>query len=121
MKRFLILFLAIPLMGCPSNTATPTQPLAPGYQNQTDQTLGETLAAAHRFYLSVQSQSAAGTLVLTPTEKTAFNDFGISLNVADAAYLTYHQTPTAANLVAAQNAVATVQSKQSALPTPGGN
>ena len=70
MKRLLIAFtLSLSMLaGCATATAPP-QPLAPGYQSTADQTMGEILAGAHAFYQSIQQQSAAGTMVLTPVEK----------------------------------------------------
>lgn len=112
------LFSWVLLTGC--KTATTTQPLAPGYQNMTDQQMGEILAGARNFYTSIQTQSANGTLTLSPTVKASFNDFGVALNSAETVYLAYHASPTAANQAAAQTAVNTVQSKQAALPLPGG-
>ena len=114
------LLLCLPLLmvvGCPSSTTTVAT--APGYQNSTDQQMGEILAGAHAFYNSIQQQSGAGTMTLTATQKAAFNDFGLSLNAAQTVYLAYHANPTAANLSVAQAAVNTVQTKQAALPQPG--
>ena len=109
--------LLVSLSGC--NNPSPTNPttLAPGYYNAADQQMGEILSGAHAFYLSVQQQSAAGTLKLSATAKTVFNDFGASLNAADSVYLAYHQTPTAANQATAQAAVNVVQTKQAAAQT----
>lgn len=120
MKRLAMCLMAIslmvPLAGCPTATA-PTPPLAPGYLNTADQQMGEILAGAHSFYTTIQQESVAGTLVLTPTQKTAFNEFGVSLNAAQTVYLAYHNG--AATQAAAQTAVNTVQSQQAALPLPG--
>lgn len=116
MKVLATLALCLILTGC---TATATPPTAPaiGYNNTADQQMGEILAGAHSFYTSIQAQSAARTLTLTPAEKTAFNDFGTALNTAQSIYLAYHAgTQTQAT---AQAAVDTVQSKQAALPLPG--
>ena len=120
MKRLALSLMAFclrgPLAGCPSTTAS-TPPLAPGYLNTADQQMGEILAGAHSFYTTIQQESAAGTLVLTPTQKTAFNDFGVALNSAQTVYLAYHAgTATQAQ---AQAAIDAVQTKQAALPTPG--
>jgi hypothetical protein len=117
MKRLLLLIaLCLPLIAC---TPTAAPPLAPGYQNMTDQTMGEILAGARAFYTSIQQQSEAGTLTLSPTVKASFNTFGTSLNAAETVYLAYHSNPTAANQAAAQTAVNAVQSQQAALPLPG--
>ena len=119
MKRITVLTIMfsacmISVLGC--KTVTVAQPLAPGYQNAADQTMGEVLAGAHSFYTSIQSQSVAGTITLSATEKQAFNVFGVSLNTADAVYLAYHAGT--ATQAAAQAAVNTVQSQQAVLPTP---
>ncbi len=112
----LAIFLALPLTGCPSaSTATPPAAVAPGYVNQADQQMGQILAGARSFYVTIQQDSLAGKVTLSPTEKQAFNDFGTSLNLAESVYLAFHAgTQTQA---AAQNAVNTVQVKQAALPT----
>jgi len=119
MKRLLILLLLIPLTACPGSKTNPTTPaqLAPGYSNQADQQMGEILSGARAFYVSIQQQSQAGTLTLSPTVKAAFNDFGVSLNAAESIYLAYHGGT--ATLAQAQTAVNTVQQKQNALPLPG--
>src|ERR1019366_9491404 len=114
-----LILIAAPfwITGCgASSTATPPRALAPGYLNSADQTMGEVLAGARAFYTSIQQQSVAGTMVLSATDKTGFNTFGISLNAAQTLYLAYHGSPTAANQTAAQNAVNQVEAQQSALP-----
>lgn len=121
MKRFIkvaAVFLALGwTIGCTPKTTTPAQ-LAPGYNNQADQQMGEILSGAHAFYSRVQQDSASGAMVLTATEKQAFNAFGATLNGAQAVYLAYHNgTATQAQ---AQAAVSQVQTQQAALPTPGG-
>lgn len=119
MKRFLapaLLSIALMVSGCTGTTVTP--PLAPGYLTPADQQMGEILAGAHSFYTTIQQESASGQMTLSPTEKTAFNAFGVSLNAAQTIYLAYHTSPTPANLSAAQAAVNQVQQQQAALPTP---
>ena len=102
--------------GTKANPTTPAQ-LAPGYNNTADQQMGEILSGARAFYTSIQQQSQAGTLTLTPTVKQSFNAFGVSLNAAEIVYLGYHN---GANTQAqAQAAVNQVQSQQAALPLPG--
>lgn len=107
------------LVGCTPAATNPTTPaqLAPGYSNQADQQMGEVLSGAHAFYQSIQQQSQAGTLTLTPQVKQAFNAFGVSLNAAQSVYLAYHQG--AATQAQAQAAVDKVQQEQQALPLPG--
>jgi hypothetical protein len=122
MKRFpILLLLCLGLTACPgTNPSNPTTPaaLAPGYNNATDQQLGSILSGARAFYTSIQQQSAAGKLVLTSTEKMAFNTFGATINAAESVYLAYHAGT--ATEQAAQTAVTAVQTQQKALPLPGG-
>ena len=123
LKVYLLLLavmFAMTFVGCKQVT-TAHLPRAPGYVSTMDQTMGESLAAAHAFYNSIQQQSAAGTMTLSATEKAAFNTFGVTLNGAQTVYLAYHANPTAANETAARNAVNQVQSQQAALPQPKGN
>lgn len=75
--------------GCTTSATNPAT-LAPGYQNPADQTMGQTLAAAHAFYQNIQQDSAAGKVTLSAAEKTALNDLGTAINVAQTAYLAYH-------------------------------
>lgn len=107
------------MTGCPAASTNPTTPaqLAPGYNNSADQQMGAVLSGARAFYTSIQSQSAAGTLTLTPTVKASFNQFGVSLNAAEAIYLAYHSGQ--ATQAQAQASVNTVQTQQAALPLPG--
>ena len=116
-KMILILALLVPLAAC-KPVIGPTPPLAPGYLNTTDQTMGEILAGAHSFYTTIQQESASGQMTLSATEKQVFNTFGVTLNAAQTVYLVYHTDPTAANLAAAQMAVNQVQTQQAALPVP---
>jgi len=79
--------------------------------------MGQILKGARDFYSSIKSQSEAGTLVLQPAVKQAFNQFGVTLNAAETVYLAYHNGQ--ATQAAAQTAVNQVQSQQAALPLPG--
>ena len=116
MKARLALFLCLRLMLAGCKTVTTTPPLAPGYQNAADQQMGQILAGARSFYSTIQQDSASGKTTLSPTEKTAFNDFGAAINAAETVYLAYHAgTATQAQ---AQTAINAVQTKQSALPIP---
>ena len=135
MKRILALVafgLALTLTGCPANTPTP--PIAPGYINQADQVMGETLSAARAFYRTIQCETQAqnwqrvtdkcvadptitSPMILTPGEKTAYNGLGQALNVAQPVYLAFHAgTATQAS---AQAAVDNVAQQQSALSAMG--
>lgn len=127
MKRLAVLIasvLIIPLsFGCHTtpNTSQPPAALAPGYNNPTDKQIGEALASARAFYTRIQQDVAKGTYTPSDTEKAALNSFGITLNTANAAYLTYHANPTAANEATALKDSQQVQAQQTALqPTiPG--
>jgi hypothetical protein len=78
--------------------------------------MGQILAGARSFYSTIQSESATGKVTLSATEKQAFNTFGVTLNSAESIYLAYHSGQ--ATQAAAQTAVNSVQTQQSALPTP---
>ena len=96
-------------------TATTNPPTAPGYLNATDQTLGETLAAAHAFYQTLQQDAAAGKWTPSAAEKTSLNALASSLNVAQPLYLAYHSGSSTVTAAQVQTAVADVVSKQSAV------
>ena len=116
-RAILCLVLLCPILaGCPSATAPPPAPavIAPGYINAADQQMGQILAGARSFYVTIQTDSASGKVTLSATEKAAFNDFGMSLNLAETTYLAFHGGT--ATQAAAQAAVNVVQQKQSALP-----
>lgn len=109
-----LLPLGITTMGCATATA-PTPPLAPGYSNPADQTMGQTLAAAHSFYEKVQKNAEAGTMILSAPEKAAMNDLATAINVAQTTYLAYHSgTVTQAQ---AQATVDAMTAKQTAAET----
>jgi hypothetical protein len=115
LSLILLPLLLLPLAGCPAvSSTTPAAALAPGYLNSADQQMGQILAGARSFYVTIQQDSAAGKVTLTATEKAAFNDFGTSLNLAETVYLGYHNG--SATQAAAQAAINAVQTKQSALP-----
>ena len=111
MKRLTVLLALAMLAPVGCKQTTPAPPLAPGYVNSTDQQLGEIVASAHSFYVTVQNDISTGKYVPNPTEKTALNDFGVALNAAQTVYLAYHNNPTAANLQAAQTTVANLQNQ----------
>lgn len=102
-------------IGCAPSATPPATALAPGYSSQADQTLGQTLAAAHTFYTTIQNDIQQGTYKPSPGEVTGLNKFADALNVAQAAYLVYHSNPTSANLATAQTAVNTVSTQQAQL------
>jgi hypothetical protein len=119
MKKLLAVILFIPLLaGCAKQNA-PTPPLAPGYTNTADQTLGETLAAARGFYNRLQADAAQGTFKPSAAERQALNDLGIAINAAEPIYLAFHAgTGTQA---AATAAISNVTQKQAAVQSLGVN
>ena len=80
--------LAISLVGCATKTST--TPLPTGAINQSDATTYRVLADAHAFLLSIKNSVAAGTLILSVSQKKLFNDLIISSNTADALWQQYH-------------------------------
>lgn len=120
-KLLLLLALCLPLatttVGCNVQSTQPTQVLAPGYINQADQQMKGILDGAAAFYNRIKAESDAGRLVLTVSEKAAFNNLGVSINVAQPIYLAFHNgTGTQAN---AQNAVNAVSAQQTAVQNLG--
>jgi len=115
MKRSLIaLALCLPLLfGC--KTATTTQPLAPGYLNSADQTLGASLAALNAFVNQEKVNYAALPLAQQASEKTLLNDLITATNLANAAYTSYHAGTGTES--AAQTALGQAQTAQATLVT----
>src|SRR5665213_314198 len=117
--RFLIAFtlslsMLLPL-GCATATS-PTPPLAPGYSNQADQTMGQVLAAGNAYYQRIQKDTVSGVYFPSPTEKSILNAVASALNIANQTYLAYHngtatqaQAQTAIDL--AQNRVSGAQAQ----------
>lgn len=114
MKRFLLALALIVPLGCGAvHTTTPPAILAPGYSSAADQTLGESL-------LAVKSFAAQETINYNqmPAEKQAsetklLNGLITAVNIADAAYVGFHQgTQT---LVQAQDSLTKAQAAQSSL------
>lgn len=117
----LSIFLALPLLGCPSATSTtPPVALAPGYLNSQDQTLGQALAAVNGFRASeggnynCDTAAAAANTCLTTTQKAAekapLNSFIQVVNLANVAYTAYHAgTQTLAQAQAAEQAAESAQ------------
>lgn len=120
MKQKLILAAVLMWIAFPTackTTSTTPPPLAPGYSNSADQTMGETLAAANAFYKRIQQNVQQGTMTLSANEKTAMNDLATALNIANGTYLAYHSgTATQAQ---AQTAINTVSQKQQAAAALG--
>jgi hypothetical protein len=119
MKRILtmtVLFVTLYGAGC-AKPNQPAPPLAPGYSNQADQTMGEALAAAHGFYQRMQSDAAAGTFKPTVGESKALDELGTAINIAQPLYLAFHAGTGSQQ--AAQSAVDQVTLKQAAVQAMG--
>jgi hypothetical protein len=116
-KTFLAVALAasLALSGCKTSSTVAPAALAPGYLNPADQQMGQILEGAHQFYLQVQTDVAQGKYVPTPSEKSVLNGYAITLNVAQAEYLSYHNgTATQAQAQAAVNQVSAQEAQISA-------
>lgn len=114
MKLLTTCVLSLTLLGLPgcktASTTTASQSLAPGYANQADQAMGETLVGAHSFYVTIQADVASGKYTPSATEKTALNNFATVLNTAQILYIAYHAgQATQAQAQAAVNNVTTQQ------------
>lgn len=116
-KAFMAIALTAALLmpvGCVKATSTtPTAALAPGYLNPEDQAMGQTLVAAHAFYVTIQQDVASGKYAPSATEKTTLNNFATVLNSAQMVYISYHAG--AATQAQAQAAVNSVKAQQTAL------
>lgn len=107
---FALALATVPMMGCKPATTTAPQALAPGYLNQADQTMGQTLVGAHSFYTTIQQDVASGKYQPSVAEKTALNNFATALNTAQLIYIGYHAgANTQAQAQAAVNAVTAQQ------------
>jgi hypothetical protein len=115
MKRLALLsiWLSLPLALAGCKTAATAPPLAPGYLNQADETMGQALAGAEAFYQKIQLQSATGVVVLSPGEKKVLNDLGTAINQADPLYLAYHNGQ--GTQAAVQQAIDQVTAQQAAV------
>jgi hypothetical protein len=124
-KAFLAMALTVSLLmpiGCVKATSTtPAAALAPGYLNQADQVMGQSLVGAHAFYMTIQRDVASGKYTPSPTEKTTLNNFATALNTAQVIYVGYHAgVNTESQAQAAVNAVTSQQTAvQSSLTTGG--
>jgi hypothetical protein len=131
MKRttIAVCLLLVLISGCGKNVVTPV-PLAPGYTNNADQIMGDTLAAANGFYHTIQCETKSMNwslatktcvpdprvttpMVLTDSEKQAFDAFAASLNVANPTYTGFHAGTY--TQVQAQAAIDQVKSQQNSI------
>lgn len=117
--RIISLVLCLPLLvvGCAKGGNAPQQPLAPGYLNSVDQSMGETLAAARAFYQRMQTDATSGTFKPSPAESSALNNLGQAINVAEPLYLAYHGGFGTAT--AAQTAINNVTTAQTSVQSLG--
>ncbi len=104
--------IIIGIAGC-TPASGPTPPLAPGYANHQDETLGQTLSAMHQFAQTLSDDAATGKFKPSPAEKIAVNDFIISLNAAQNVYIAYHNGTQTEDQ--AQLAIDTAKAKQSVI------
>lgn len=124
MKRILLSLILLPLLilplaGCPAaSSTTPSAALAPGYLNSADQILGESLAAVNAFVNQEKINYAAETPAQQATEKPYLNGLITATDLANGAYLAYHQGSQ--TLPQAQAAFASAQQAQTALTTASG-
>lgn len=114
-KLFAVSILALTtlLPGC-RTAAAPTPALAPGYVNQADQTMGQTLAAARAFYVHINGDVKAGKYKVSEgAEKDALTSLFIALSTADPVYVQFHTG--AATQAQAQAVVDKVTAAQTSL------
>jgi outer membrane murein-binding lipoprotein Lpp len=89
MKKLLIVALLLPLMvGCANNPKPQTLPT--GANSVADAQTYRVLSDAQAFLNSIRTSVTAGTISLTATQKTAFNDVATSYNAAEALWQTCH-------------------------------
>lgn len=114
MNRIAILCLmCCVLTGCTPNTAAPSAATAPGYTSQSDQQIGEALAAVNAFVNQEKVNYQAMTSVQQGKEKAALNALIASVNAANSAYTGYHAGT--GTLDQAQSALTGAQNAQAAL------
>lgn len=99
--------LVLGTSSCAKTTATtPPAALAPGALNTFDQIAYQTLAGAHAFVATASANAAT----LTAAQKSALNVMINAVNVAQVAYISYHNgNETQAAVQVALNAVASAQ------------
>lgn len=108
-----LLLIGSCLPGC--KTATSTVPLAPGYNNPTDQIMGQTLAAIVGFVTQEKLNYAALQPAQQAVEKPYLNDLITATDLANASYTAYHAGT--ATQAAAQAAISKAQASQGVLVT----
>jgi hypothetical protein len=119
MKTLLWGLLALALLaGCKAATtgtsSAPTLTFA--------QATNASLQAAHKFGMDIAASVQSGKLVLTATEKQAFDAFAASLNATDAVYIAYESgQATEAQVTTALTKTTALQQTAQATLTQGGN
>lgn len=107
-----LILLPSSIIACRTATS-PTPPLAPGYLNSADQTLGQSLAAVNAFVTQEKANYAQLTPAQQATEKPYLNTLIDATAAADMAYTAYHQGSQ--TLAQAQTAYNQAQTAQNAL------
>ncbi len=115
-KLALLCLLILP-MGCHSTTAA-TPPLAPGYVDPTDQTLGQTLSALNAFVVQEKSHFNSLTVDQQAKERPVLNPLIDAVNVANSVYRAFHAGT--ANEAAASAAISQAQATQSGFASAKG-
>src|SRR5215472_14724714 len=112
MRRFARLTLCATLLltGCKVSSTTPPAAVAPGYANQTDQIIGQSLAALDAFVSQAQKDYLMLPAAQQTAEKGVLNNLIAAANAANRVYLAYHAgTQTEAQ---AQQALGVAQQAQ---------
>ena len=91
MKRLSIIFVSLLLTcGCAKKVQAPV----PGEINSFDATAYRTLSDAQAAIDSVKQDVNAGTIALSPTQKTVFNQLINDYNIGESAWQAYHAGAT---------------------------
>lgn len=113
-RATLLIIVALLFVGCAVKTSTTTNvPPAPtlptGARDSADANAFRVIADAYAFISSVRNSVTAGSLSLTATQKTVFNDVVLAYNTAYALGQAYHAgaSSDSAGLAAATNSLST--------------
>lgn len=120
MKIVKVAILALALCGATGcRTVTAGTPSAPTLTFA--QGTNASLQAAHRFAMDISQSVASGKLVLSATEKQAFNTFAASLNATDAVFIAFESgSATQAQVSAALAKTTALQQTAQAALAQGG-
>lgn len=111
MKRIGVAVLSLALLGLPGCKTVAAGGTATAPTLTFAQATNASLQAAHKFGMDIAAGVSSGKLVLTPTEKQAFDAFATSLNATDAIFIAYEAG------TATQAQVATALAQTTALQT----